>query len=292
MFEEQTRNMIRSVIRTLTERGQLSNKQEALQKLQDHDWVEEHGYGHISHILNSDSAVAECRHFFDELEEASMRKLIEGIHEFRSSHFLSQKELFERLASSQAPDALFITCSDSRIVPNLITQTEPGDLFLIRNAGNIMPPAGSGSLGEAATMEFAVKALHIKDIIVCGHSNCGAMKGLIEPAKLKEMPLVAEWLKYAETTKQIIEKNYADATEEEKIEIAIQENVLVQMENIRTYPYIAQALNEGTITLHGWVYQIHTGIVFAYYPEHGQFMPIGEKHALTLSGNRSQRESI
>ena len=110
-----------------------------------------------------------------------MQKLIHGLHHFQTALFGSQRELFERLAEGQSPEVLFITCSDSRINPNLLTQTEPGELFILRNAGNIVPPYGAVQGGEAATIEFAVAGLGVKDIIVCGHSHCGAMKGLLEP---------------------------------------------------------------------------------------------------------------
>src|SRR5436305_5876515 len=127
-----------------------------------------------------------------------MEKLVRGVHQFQTSLFGSQRELFERLAQRQSPDALFITCSDSRINPNLITQTEPGDLFIIRNAGNIVPPYGASDGGEGATLEFAVVGLGVKDVIVCGHSLCGAMKGLLQPESLDNLPLMSAWLKHAE----------------------------------------------------------------------------------------------
>ena len=117
-----------------------------------------------------------------------MQKLVQGIHHFQRNIFSSQRELFERLAVGQNPDALFITCSDSRINPNLITQTEPGELFIVRNAGNIVPPYGASEGGEAAAIEFAVVGLGVKDIIICGHSQCGAMKGLLDPKSLDGLP--------------------------------------------------------------------------------------------------------
>ena len=122
-----------------------------------------------------------------------MQKLIKGIHQFQSNHFASQRELFERLAHGQYPEALFITCSDSRINPNLITQSEPGDLFILRNAGNIIPPSGAGQGGEGATIEFAVAGLGVQNIVICGHSHCGAIKGLLEPESLRDMPSVVAW---------------------------------------------------------------------------------------------------
>ena len=202
-----------------------------------------------------------------------MQKLLQGIHHFQDNVFSSQRELFERLAEGQHPDALFITCSDSRINPNLITQTEPGELFIIRNAGNIVPPYGAANGGEGATIEFAVVGLGIQHIIVCGHSHCGAMKGLLHPESLTGMPMMAAWLGHAEATRRIARQKYEDRPAEALLNVAIQENVLVQLENLRTHPAVAAALAGGKLKLHAWVYKIETGQVFAYDPERGQFAP-------------------
>jgi carbonic anhydrase len=203
-----------------------------------------------------------------------MQKLLQGIHHFQDNVFSSQRELFERLAEGQHPDALFITCSDSRINPNLITQTEPGELFIIRNAGNIVPPYGAANGGEGATVEFAVVGLGIQHIIVCGHSHCGAMKGLLHPEGLTGMPMMAAWLGHAEATRRIARQKYEDRPAEALLNVAIQENVLVQLENLRTHPAVADALAGGKLKLHAWVYKIETGQVFAYDPERGQFAPL------------------
>ena len=203
-----------------------------------------------------------------------MQKLLQGIHHFQDNVFSSQRELFERLAEGQHPDALFITCSDSRINPNLITQTDPGELFIIRNAGNIVPPYGAANGGEGATIEFAVVGLGIQHIIVCGHSHCGAMKGLLQPEGLTGMPLMAAWLGHAEATRRIARQKYEDRPAEALLNVAIQENVLVQLENLRTHPAVAAALAGGKLKLHAWVYKIETGQVFAYDPERGQFAPL------------------
>ena len=203
-----------------------------------------------------------------------MQKLLQGIHHFQDNVFSSQRELFERLAEGQHPDALFITCSDSRINPNLITQTEPGELFIIRNAGNIVPPYGAANGGEGATIEFAVVGLGIQHIIVCGHSHCGAMKGLLHPESLTGLPMMAAWLGHAEATRRIAQQKYADRPAEALLNVAIQENVLVQLENLRTHPAVAAALAGGKLKLHAWVYKIETGQVFAYDPERGQFAPL------------------
>src|SRR5437763_1705755 len=137
-----------------------------------------------------------------------MQKLLQGIHHFQANIFRSQRDLFERLAHGQKPDALFITCSDSRINPNLITQTEPGDLFILRNAGNIIPPHGAANGGEGATIEYAVTALGVEDIIVCGHSHCGAMQGMLTPEELVDLPATRAWLSHAEATRVIVKENY------------------------------------------------------------------------------------
>ena len=133
-----------------------------------------------------------------------MQKLIQGIHQFQNHIVSTRIAEFKKLAQGQTPQALFIACSDSRINPNLLTQTEPGDLFILRNAGNIVPPHGAAQGGEGATIEYAVAALNIQDIIVCGHSLCGAMQGLLQPESLKGMPAVASWLNHAEATRRIM----------------------------------------------------------------------------------------
>jgi carbonic anhydrase len=204
-----------------------------------------------------------------------VRQLIEGIHRFQSGVFGSQKELFARLAKGQEPDALFITCSDSRINPNLITQTRPGDLFILRNAGNIVPAWGVPS-GEAATIEYAIEALGIKDIIVCGHSHCGAMGAVVNRDAVKELPAVDAWLDHCEGTRRILRHSYQDVKGDELVEVAIEENVLVQIENLRTHPSVMSALARGALTLHAWVYELESGGVLAFSEKTGQYVPLAE----------------
>jgi len=205
-----------------------------------------------------------------------MQKLIQGIHEFREQDFRPLQGLFEELAKGQNPDTLFITCSDSRIDPNLLTHSKPGDLFILRNAGNIVPPHGAGNGGEAATIEFAVAALGVKDVIICGHSHCGAMKGLLNPESVAALPSVASWLGHAETTRRIMQENYSHLEGERLVTATVEENVLVQLENLRTLPAVASRLVRGDIHLHGWVYKIETGEVFAFDSAHGQFVPLAQ----------------
>lgn len=218
-----------------------------------------------------------------------MEKLIQGIHRFQAKHFAAQRKLFERLADGQRPEALFITCSDSRINPNLITQTEPGDLFILRNAGNIIPPHGAGQGGEGATIEFALTALGVQHIVVCGHSHCGALNGLLHPESLHDMPQVAKWLSHAESTQRIMRDKYADRTGEALLTTAIEENVLVQIENLRTHPVVASRLACGKLKLHAWVYKIETGQVFGYDSRRGQFAPVVEAAQARGSQDRLDR---
>lgn len=205
-----------------------------------------------------------------------MQKLIHGIHQFQSNISNAQRELLTKFASGQSPDTLFITCSDSRINPNLITHTQPGELFIIRNAGNIVPPHGPFPGGEAATIEYAIAALKVKDIIVCGHTHCGAMKALNNPADVTDLPRVAAWLGHAEATRQIMDTHYKHLEGNDRVTATVQENVLVQLDHLRTQPMVAAALAGGTLRLHGWVYKIDTGEVFAFDPEQRQFLPVAE----------------
>jgi len=203
-----------------------------------------------------------------------LQKLISGLHKFRKTQFRDLQGLFAQLAHGQKPETLFITCSDSRIDPNLLTQSQPGDLFILRNAGNIVPPFGAIRGGEEATIEFAVAGLGVKDVIVCGHSHCGAVNGLLHPEYLKKLPCVAEWVKHAEATRRIVSESYDHLKGTELLDAAIEENVLVQLENLRTHPSVAAAIRRGKLKLHAWVYEFETGEVFAYDPGPGQFAPL------------------
>lgn len=204
-----------------------------------------------------------------------MQKLVEGIHKFRSESFSRDQKLFETLAEGQNPLALFITCSDSRIDPSRLTQTNPGELFIQRTAGNIVPPYGSVFAGEACTIEYAVMALNIRDIIICGHSHCGAMAGLLDPASVEKMPAVKAYLQHAEATRRIVEENYQHLTDPTKrLTLTVEENVLVQLESLKTHPSVAAAVGRGELKLHGWVYKFETGEVFAFHPTENAFLPL------------------
>jgi carbonic anhydrase len=206
----------------------------------------------------------------------AIQQLVAGVHHFQSRVFEAQKELFERLAKGQNPETLFITCSDSRIDPNLITHTDPGDLFVLRNAGNIVPAYGILNGGEVATIEFALTGLEVKHIVICGHTHCGAVKGLLNLNSLTEMPAMAEFLKHAESARRIVRAMYPNLQGEALHQVATEENVLTQLENLQTHPAVAVALAQGKLNLHGWVYDIEEGEVYGYDPGVSQFQPLGE----------------
>jgi carbonic anhydrase len=204
-----------------------------------------------------------------------MERLINGIHKFQADVFAPNEDFFRKLADNQFPQALFITCSDSRMVPDLICQARPGDLFVLRNAGNIVPPYSPGApSGEAATIEYAVRGLGVKHVILCGHTRCGAMQAVTEPSCTANMPRVRAWLDHAQTSAEIVCSCYTHLSVEARWKVLVQENVLVQLEHLRTHPAIATALAVGAIKLHAWVYKMETGEVFAYRPESGQFARI------------------
>lgn len=209
-----------------------------------------------------------------------MQKLIEGVHKFQAEEFGRYRALFRKLSrEGQSPHTLFITCSDSRVLAELITQSQPGDLFVVKNVGNIVPPAQvKGSTNStAAAIEFAVEVLKVGDIVVCGHSQCGAMDALLRPsAPLSSMPNLREWLQVAEPVKRAIEKEYRHlVNDSERTVAAAEENVLFALENLRSYPAVQRRLSEGTLHLHGWFFKIATAELFAYDPEAMQFAPLG-----------------
>jgi carbonic anhydrase len=206
-----------------------------------------------------------------------MQKLVDGIHHFQANIFREHEELFRRLAASgQEPQALFITCCDSRILPHQITQAQPGDLFILRTLGNVIPPHGASNGGEAATVEYALTALGIKDVIVCGHSHCGAMQAMLQPEKLTAVPKTRKWLGHAEATKLIMQEKYPHLEGQALLTATVEENVLVQLENLRTHPVVAVGLARGDLKLHAWVFKIETGQVFRFDPTRGQFLPLTE----------------
>ena len=202
------------------------------------------------------------------------KQLIKGLSKFRKGYYSEHRSHFEELAHGQSPRVLFITCSDSRVDPNLFTQADVGDIFVIRNAGNIIPPFGAANGGEGAAIEYALNALDIREIIVCGHTHCGAMKGLFKMDILeKSMPIVYGWLQHTEATRRILNENYGNCSKDELLEIAVAENVLTQLDNLRTYPIVRAKLHRNELKMHGWIYSIEGGTVLAYDSSNHEFVP-------------------
>lgn len=203
-----------------------------------------------------------------------MTRIIEGFMKFRDKVLPEKEALIRKLANGQSPQALFITCSDSRLNPNLLTQTEPGDLFIIRNAGNIVPPPGGAPTGETATIEYAVKHLKVRDIFVCGHTHCGAMGGLMKPESLESLPLVKGWLSHAEELRGWIDGDGAKMPADKRLARLVELNTLLQLEHVRQQPTVKSALVEGKLRLHGWVYRLEDGKVQAFDQTLNQFVAV------------------
>ena len=211
-----------------------------------------------------------------------MKDVIEGFLRFQKEAFPQRSKLFKKLASNQNPKTLFISCSDSRLVPELVTQREPGELFVIRNAGNIVPPFGPEPGGVSASVEYAVMALGVRDIVVCGHSDCGAMTAVANCQCLDHMPAVAHWLRYADAAKAINEAEEHSSTQS-RVDGMVHQNVIAQLGNLRTHPCVALALAKGNITLHGWVYDIESGCIEAFDSKSGTFISLSDNPGATAS---------
>jgi len=207
-----------------------------------------------------------------------MDKIAAGVVKFQQEAYQEHRDLFEKLAEGQSPEALFITCADSRIDPNLITQTAPGELFILRNAGNIVPPHSQYTGAMTASIEFAVGALRVPHIVVCGHSECGAMKGAMNPEGLDDFPHVKEWLGYARAATLVTRRRGASLNDKDKLDMLIRENVLLQIAHLRTHPYVAAQVAADETEIHGWVYDIRSGDVLAYDERRNEFVPVAERY--------------
>lgn len=197
-----------------------------------------------------------------------MEKIREGVLRFRNYIFPHMRGIFGRLSEGQEPHALLITCSDSRVVPNLITDTPPGELFIERNPGNIAPVYGKSAIGGvSASIEYAVAVLHVPNIIVCGHSDCGAVKGMLVPQTLSKIPAVKSWLEHGPSLDEVA--GIEDPTE--RLRVLTELNVLMQVENLKTHPSVAEKLKRKKIGLHGWVFDIETGLIRAWNEKAGKF---------------------
>jgi len=204
-----------------------------------------------------------------------MEHIIDGILRFQREVRPNSEALYRQLAISQSPQAMFIGCADSRVVPEIFTGQDPGSLFVVRNAGNIIPPSSTVPGGVTASIEYAVSVLGIPDIIVCGHSNCGAMTAILNGAQnLSKLPAVARWLHYADSALASVDTDYADAPVETRLDALVHENVLTQLDNLLTHPSVAEAIRNKQLRVHGWVYDIGSGRVDNYDARIQKFVPL------------------
>ena len=208
-----------------------------------------------------------------------MKKLVKGIVEFRKNLRPAYQEVFAKLALGQKPDALFISCSDSRVAHDVFASTDPGDLFVVRNVGNMIPRSGddghsASDESEAAAIEFALENLDVVNVIVCGHSQCGAMQALANGRDKVTLPHLRSWLRHGEES--LARLSAADSHDPNLLS---KQNVLQQLDNLRSYPIIRQRLAEGRIKLHGWWFELTTSSVYVFDEEYQDFVLIDEKEA-------------
>jgi carbonic anhydrase len=206
--------------------------------------------------------------------DKSMQKLFEGHKRFHSEVFPEKRDHFHLLAEMQAPRYLFITCSDSRIVPDLILQTEPGDLFISRGIGNVVPVSNADEDGIAATIEYAVEALKVKHVILCGHSDCGALKAALNPEGLEKLPKASRWLHHIEEAFSHRQPLRPEEGDQAELCSLIRGNVIAQLLNLLVQPSVAQAVFHGKLAVHGWYYDILTGNIEEYDEQRRQFLPL------------------
>ncbi|MGI4955023.1 MAG: carbonic anhydrase [Janthinobacterium lividum] len=206
------------------------------------------------------------------------RQLTQGVNRFSGQIYPQYRRLYQELVhDGQKPKALMISCADSRVIPEMITQCGPGELFVCRNAGNIVPPYSTMNGGVSSAIEYAVLALGVRDLIVCGHSDCGAMGALLKPNALDGMPNVAAWLRHSRAAQDIVDRTLrCDAPREERHRALAMENVVVQVNHLRTHPSVAAGLAAGTLTLHGWLFELEHGTTLAFDGATNQFKTIAD----------------
>jgi carbonic anhydrase len=214
-----------------------------------------------------------------------MNDLIGRVFGFEKQVYPDRSELYGRLArEGQSPGALMISCADSRIVPEHVMQASPGELFVCRNAGNMVPPASDNIGGVSATVEYAVAVLGVRDIIVCGHSDCGAMKGLAGPVDaLAGVPAVAAWLRHGAAARAVVDKSYPELEGDARIRALSLENIVAQLTHLRSHPSVAAAIARGEMALHGWFVDILDGCVLGLDGESGRFVPLREDEPLPVA---------
>jgi carbonic anhydrase len=212
-----------------------------------------------------------------------MNRLLEGVRHFRHEIYPTRRDIYEEAArTAQRPHTLFITCADSRIDPELITHSGPGEIFVARNVGNLVPAYGEVLGGVSAVIEYAVAALGVQHAVICGHTDCGAMKALLHPEQTQKMPTVTAWLRNAEAARRVVAVRNHQADGKHVLDALIEENVLLQLVHLRTHPSVAGALAQRTLTLSGWVYDIGKGDVRIHDSASGRFVPVDDFKVASL----------
>lgn len=215
-----------------------------------------------------------------------MDRILKGLSRFQKRVYPKHRDLFQKLALGQRPEALFITCADSRIDPCMLTQTKPGELFICRVVGNIVPPYPDAIGGVSATIEYAVGVLGVPDVIVCGHTDCGVMKGVLNPEALEALTSVSAWLNYAQPARKFAAAHQPAQTGPEFLLTVTERNVIEQLGNLRTHPAVATRLIQGDLRLHGWLYDLGEGVVTAYDPDRAEFVTLQAPQPKLQAGHR------
>ena len=215
-----------------------------------------------------------------------MDRILKGLSRFQKTVYPKHRDLFQKLALGQRPEALFITCADSRIDPCMLTQTKPGELFICRVIGNIVPPYPDAIGGVSATIEYAVGVLGVPDVIVCGHTDCGVLKGVLNPEPLEPLTSVSAWLNYAQPARKAVAARETTLAGLEFLLAVTERNVIEQLGNLRTHPSVAQRIEQGDLRLHGWVYDLGEGVVTAYDPERAAFVALETPKPTLRAGRR------
>jgi carbonic anhydrase len=206
--------------------------------------------------------------------QEALAKIVSGVAKFQSDVFPAQKALFDHLKHQQHPMATFFTCADSRIIPNMLLQTGPGEIFTERTPGNIVPKYSDHVGGVTASMEYAVIVLRVPLIIICGHSDCGVMKALLEPDQTAGMPALQSWMRHALAARERLLRDNPKASREEQLRWITEYNVLTQLENLRTHPAVGAGLAKGELQIQGWIYDIGRGAISVADEQTGKFSPL------------------
>jgi carbonic anhydrase len=203
--------------------------------------------------------------------QEALERITKGIATFQTEVYPAQRALFERLKSGQNPLAFFITCEDSRVMPNLITQTGPGEIFTERNPGNLVPPYGDFVGGVSAGIEYAMLVLKVPLVIICGHTDCGVMKAVLHPEKVQGLPAMQEWMRHVQEVRHRTMRDHAGANHDEKLRLLTEYNVLAQIENLKSHPSVHSRVVSGEVDIRGWVYDIGDGSIWEADPATGRF---------------------